>query len=93
MPHFKWNREKAKSNLRKHGINFDEATSIFLDDFSLTLFDEFHSTEEDRFMDIGRSSNGNILVVVYTERGSDIRIISCRKAMSDERRSYEKQNT
>ncbi len=91
MPNFKWDKIKAKKNLQKHGVSFEEATSIFLDDFSLTIDDKFHSLDEERLIDIGRSQIGQIMVVVYTERGNTIRIISCRKATKDERKLYEKQ--
>jgi uncharacterized DUF497 family protein len=92
MPNFKWDKDKAQRNLQKHGVSFEEAATVFRDGFSLTVFDEVHSTEEDRFMDIGKSFKGNILVVIYTERGSAIRIISCRKATHIERETYENQN-
>ncbi len=92
MPNFKWDRNKAKGNLQKHGISFEEAASVFRDDYSLTRYDVAHSTDEDRFVDIGRSAFGKILVVVYTEQRDTIRIISCRKATSDERKLYEKQS-
>jgi uncharacterized DUF497 family protein len=93
MPHFKWDKNKAWINLRKHGISFEEATSIFRDDYSLTLDDKLHSFEEERFIDVGRSMTGRILVVTYTERGKDIRIITCRKATNAERKMYEEQNS
>jgi uncharacterized DUF497 family protein len=92
MPNFKWDKDKAQRNLQKHGVSFEEAATVFRDVFSLTVFDEVHSTEEDRFMDIGKSFKGNILVVIYTERGSAIRIICCKKATRIERETYENQN-
>ena len=93
MSKYEWDTNKAKKNIRKHGIGFEEAMSIFQDKFSLTRDDPLHSEREERFIDIGRSTKGNILVVVYTERGDDVRIISCRKATPAERKAYEKQNT
>ena len=87
---FEWNREKAKENLKKHRVGFEEAVTVFLDPLSITNPDPDHSSYEQRFIDIGRSDNGHILVVVYTERGSKIRIISCRKATPSERQVYEK---
>jgi uncharacterized DUF497 family protein len=89
---FEWDEKKAKINIHKHGVSFEEATTIFQDTFSLTMNDVVHSTGEERFIDIGLSSNGYILVVTYTERNNNIRIISCRKATPAERIAYETQN-
>ena len=89
---FEWDENKAEKNIRKHGISFQEAATVFQDEFSLTFNDPAHSSEEERFIDIGRSSNGRILIVVYTERNNNIRIISCRKATSSEKKAYETQN-
>ena len=86
---FEWDEEKAKANLKKHRVSFDEATTIFIDPFSVTIPDIDHSLSEQRHIDIGSSDNGRVLVVVYTERGSNIRIISCRKATLSERKRYE----
>jgi uncharacterized protein len=66
---------------------------LFEDPLSLTIVDEAHSEAEDRFVDIGESRSGRLLVVVYTERDESIRIISCRLATSAERRTYEQQRT
>jgi hypothetical protein len=88
---FEWDEEKAEENLKKHGISFDEAKSVFGDPFSITIDDPDHSEEEQRFIDIGYSKNGRVLVVVYTERGHKTRIISCRKTNMAERRKYEQQ--
>jgi len=84
---FEWDEKKAKINIQKHGIGFEEATSVFQDESSLTMSDPIHSTEEERFIDIGFSSKGRILVVAYTERGNNIRIISCRKAITRREKS------
>lgn len=89
---FEWYEEKAGQNLKKHNISFEEAKTVFNDPFSITIPDPVHSNDEQRYIDIGCSSKGRILVVVYTERGSNIRIISCRKAVKKERRVYEKEN-
>lgn len=89
---FEWDEKKAKINIHKHGVSFQEATTIFQDTFSLTMNDVVHSTDEERFIDIGLSSNGHILVVTYTERKNNIRIISCRKATLAEKKAYETQN-
>ncbi|MCC6568987.1 MAG: BrnT family toxin [Anaerolineales bacterium] len=88
---FEWDEEKEEANLKKHLIGFDEGKSIFGDPLSITIDDPEHSTAEQRFIDIGRAATGKLLVVVYTERGSNIRIISCRKATPAERRIYEEQ--
>jgi uncharacterized protein len=86
---FIWNEDKAQVNVQKHGITFEEALTVFGDSNSLTIFDEKHSVEEDRFIDLGLSASGNLLVVVYTEREDTIRIISSRNATISERRQYE----
>jgi len=86
---FAWDEEKGKANRKNHGVSFDEATTVFSDPFSITIPDPDHSTDEQRYIDIGSSDRGRILVVVYTERGTNIRIISCRKATPTERRRYE----
>lgn len=82
-------KKKAKSNRKKHGVDFNEATTVFLDPFSITIPDHDHSAEEQRYIDIGSSEKGRVLVVVYTDRGVNIRIISCRKATYSERQYYE----
>lgn len=89
---FEWDEEKANENLRKHKYSFEEAKTVFNDPFSMTILDPQHSVRENRYIDIGRSSKGRILVVIYTERKSNIRIISCRKATKSERRVYEEDN-
>jgi uncharacterized DUF497 family protein len=86
---FEWDEEKAKANLKKHRVSFDEATTVFIDPFSITIPDPDHSADEQRYIDLGSSDKGRVLVVVYTERGSNIRIISCRKATSSERKLYD----
>ena len=86
---FEWDEEKAKANLKKHRVGFEEATTVFTDPFSMTIQDPDHSADEQRYIDIGSSDKGRVLVTVYTERGSTIRIISCRKATPSERKRYE----
>lgn len=91
---FEWDRNKAKSNFRKHGVAFDEAKTIFADDLVVTFSDDHHSDEENRFISIGFSIKSRILLVVHTEETRlkneiVIRIISCRKATALERKSYE----
>lgn len=85
---FEWDEDKAVRNLRKHKISFEEAKTVFADPFSITIDDPKHSIEERRFIDIGTSAAGNVLVVSYTERRK-IRLISCRKDSKAERKIYE----
>lgn len=89
---FEWDANKAKTNKRKHGISFDEASTVFQDDFSITVFDPDHSGDEERLITIGQSSHKRLLVVVHTERGKKIRLISARKAKPAERKKYEEEN-
>ena len=90
---FDWDDVKAAANLAKHGVSFDEASTVFGDPHTVTIFDDRHSDAEDRFIDIGMAATGRILVVMYTETTERIRIISSRKAMPTERRQYERQDT
>jgi uncharacterized protein len=87
---FEWDPGKASKNKRTHNITFDEACTAFRDTLSLTIHDPLHSEDEVRFVVIGRSYRNRLLVVVHTERGERIRIISARKARSKERQYYEK---
>ncbi len=89
---FEWDKNKAEVNLRKHGVSFDEAQTVFKDDLSVTISDPDHSSEEERLITIGASSNNRLLVVVHTERDKKIRLISARKATRTERKKYEKEN-
>ena len=84
-----WDPGKAAANLVKHGIDFDEAMTIFGDPFELTRPDPSHSEGEHRFLSIGQSSTNHILVVSYTERDLRIRLISAREASPHERHQYE----
>jgi uncharacterized DUF497 family protein len=86
---FEWDENKARSNLKKHGISFVEATTVFDDPYYLTWDDPLHSVEELRFLGIGYSIKQRLLVVVYTERNYNIRIISARLATKHERSLYE----
>lgn len=91
---FEWDENKARINLAKHKISFDEGRTIFTDPFLITLADGEHSDNEDRFVSIGKSTNERILLVVHLERHIKInhvliRIISCRKATTAERKMYE----
>jgi uncharacterized protein len=86
---FAWDPQKAESNLKQHGISFDDATTVFRDTLSITIPDPDHSDLENRFIDIGMSHRGELLVVSYTERKDRIRIISARRATRAERKNYE----
>jgi uncharacterized DUF497 family protein len=89
--HFEWDPEKAGFNLARHGVSFEEAMGAFRDPLSITILDPDHSEDEDRFVLTGRSSKGRLLVVVHTDRGSAIRIISARRATRREQRTYEQE--
>ena len=89
---FEWDEDKARENLRKHKISFTEAKTVFLDPFTITIPDPDHSIDEERFVDIGTSVNGRVVVVVYTERDTNIRLMSCRRATPSERRKYEQED-
>lgn len=92
MIEFEWDQSKAKSNLKKHGITFEEAKSVFFDEYAIQFYDDSHSQlEEDRFLLLGVSNNSNLLLVCHCERsdGEIIRIISARKATASERKFYE----
>ena len=87
---FYWDPAKARSNLAKHGVTFEEAATVFGDPLSLTIVDPQHSTaEEARFLVLGQSVSGRLLVVAHTEHGDDIRLISARLATRRERHRYE----
>lgn len=86
---YQWDRNKATSNLRKHGIDFADAVSVFSDDLAITITDE--RFEEERFVTVGMDAFGRILVVVYTLREDQIRLISARPATRRERRQYEEE--
>jgi uncharacterized DUF497 family protein len=87
---FEWDPKKAALNLAKHGVAFQEASTVFGDPFSLTIPDPDHSEDEQRFLLLGRSSANRLLVVSFTDREPNTRIISARKATPNERRKYEK---
>jgi uncharacterized protein len=89
---FEWDAIKAAANVCKHSISFEEAVTVFGDSQSITIYDELHSDEEDRFIDIGMSESWRLLVVVYVERENSIRIISCRQAAYKEIIQYESQS-
>ena len=85
----RWDPEKARRNLRKHSVTFEEAASVFRDVLSVTISDPLHSAQEGRFVTIGQSDRGRTLIVVHSEVGEAIRIISARVATRRERIEYE----
>ena len=86
---FAWNSRKAAANLRKHGVAFEEAATVFRDTLSATGTDRDHSVDEERFIIFGVSTSGRLLVVAHTEHGDIIRIISARLVTPGEREIYE----
>jgi uncharacterized protein len=86
---FEWDKTKAQTNVRKHKVTFEEGVSIFMDPMLITFQDEEYVEIEERFISIGRSERGRVLLVVHTDRGDAIRLISCRKATAAERKTYE----
>ena len=90
MPlNFEWDENKPRTNLVKHGVSFAEAATVFGDPLSLTIPDPAHSQREDRFIILGQSHQQRLLVVVHTDRGDNIRLISARRASRSERKNYE----
>ena len=85
---FEWDADKAEANVAKHEVSFDEAATAFGDPLSLTIPDPDHSDDEDRFVLLGETFGGRLVVVVHTDRNERIRIISARIATRRERRSY-----
>ena len=90
MIRFEWNQPKATANLKKHGISFEEAQSVFHDEFATQFYDDEHSSSEDRFIMLGMSSSARVLVVCHCEReaGDLIRIVSARRATKRESTFY-----
>lgn len=90
MIKFEWDTAKAATNLKKHGVSFEEAQSVFYDEFAVQFYDEFHSFNEERFLMLGISSGSQLLLVCHCERdgGGIIRIISARKATKQESSFY-----
>jgi uncharacterized protein len=86
---FEWDEQKAADNAQKHGITFEEASTAFGDPLSVTIDDPDHSEAEDRFVLLGMSHTGRLVVVVHTDRDDHIRLISARLATRRERRDYE----
>jgi uncharacterized DUF497 family protein len=90
MIRFEWDRAKASANLKKHDVSFEEAKTVFYDDFAVQFFDDEHSSDEDRFLMLGMSSEANLLLVCHCERvgGNVIRIITARRATTQESKFY-----
>ncbi|NJK45091.1 MAG: BrnT family toxin [Pleurocapsa sp. SU_196_0] len=88
---FEWDEEKAQVNKGKHEVRFEEAIEVFEDEFAAVIVDEDHSDDEDRYIILGQSKRGRLLVVVHTYREPNIRLISARAATKHERRDYEEE--
>ena len=86
---FEWDPKKNEANIRKHGVTFSEAATVFSDVLSITVPDPDHSQEEGRYIIIGMSGQNRLVMVAHMERGECIRIISARELTRSEKRSYE----
>ena len=89
MIEFEWDPKKAERNLKKHGVSFREAARVFRDPLSITAFDPDHSEGEDRYITVGASATGRILMVAHTEHDDRIRIINARGLTRRENKEYE----
>jgi hypothetical protein len=89
---FEWDPAKAARNRRKHRVSFHEAATVFGDPLAITYPDPDHSTEEDRFVTVGMSHAGRVLIVAHADRDENIRVISARRATPRERKHYEEEN-
>jgi uncharacterized DUF497 family protein len=85
---FQWNPRKAAANLVKHDVSFDEGSTVFGDPLAATIEDPEHSADEARYVTIGHSARGRLIVVVHADREEDIRIISARRATPGEKKNY-----
>ena len=88
---FEWDPKKAAKNLREHRVSFNEAATVFGDSLGTTVPDPDHSLAEDRYITVGMSSRGGLVIVAHTERGERIRIISARELTRTERKAYEEE--
>jgi uncharacterized DUF497 family protein len=87
---FEWDADKARANIEKHGVTFEEAASVFADPLSLTITDPDHSSpDEERLITLGLAINQRLLVVVHCDREDRVRVISARRATRNERNDYE----
>jgi uncharacterized DUF497 family protein len=89
---YEWDKRKEVSNIKRHGVSFHEASTVFLDPLSISFYDPDHSDNEDRFITMGIAVTGKILFVSHTDRGMVTRIISAREATKKECEGYEKAN-
>ncbi len=89
---FEWDQAKAAANEIKHGVDFTEAMTVFADSLAVTGYDPDHSDDEDRYITMGCTEDGRLLIVCHTDRGNAIRIISAREASRRERKDYEDGN-
>ncbi len=85
---FEWDENKQKNNVNKHKVTFNEAMTVFTSSLSLTEKDDLHSQDETRYKTVGYSANNRLIVVIHTDRGNVIRIISARKANKSEQENY-----
>jgi len=88
---FEWDPQKAAANVRKHGVSFQEAATVFADLLSITAPDPDHSSAENRSIIVGMSNRGRLLIVAHMERGDRVRIISARELTRAERKAYEEE--
>jgi hypothetical protein len=86
---FEWDASKAERNLSKHGVSFEEAKTVFDDPLYVDFYDPDHSKDEERYLIVGESDRGRLLIVSYTERGDSMRLISAREVTRTEREAYE----
>ena len=88
--HFEWDDRKEKANIKKHGVSFDEARTVFYDENAIQFFDPDHSEDEDRFILLGMSFKLRVLIVCHCFRESEevVRLISARKAIKNEQKEY-----
>lgn len=86
---YEWDHEKAKSNLEKHAVSFEEAATVFDDPLYVDFYDPDHSVDEHRYLIMGQSTAGRLLIVSYTEGDDVVRLISAREVTSAERKAYE----
>ena len=89
MEGFEWDEAKDASNYSKHGVSLAEAATVFTDPFAIVDDDVYHSAEENRYLIVGYSSEGRLLLVCYTEREDNIRLISARNTTAHEKKNYE----
>lgn len=86
---YEWDQEKAATNLEKHGVSFEEAASVFGDPLYIDFYDPDHSLDEHRYIIMGQSTAGRLLIISYTERDAVVRLISAREVTPSERKAYE----